>query len=53
MKTNQQPEVSAFIALAVNIALAVGLVVGCAAAGPADADPTCEGSLQGLIDAAP
>jgi hypothetical protein len=52
MKTNPQPEVSAFIALAVNIALAVGLVVGCAATGPADADSTCEGSLQGLIDAA-
>ena len=50
MKINPRPRVPAFISLAASMVLAVALLVGCAAADPVDIDPTCEGSLQDLID---
>jgi Ca2+-binding RTX toxin-like protein len=49
MKTNPQPGVSAYIAA--SMVLAVALLTGCApSTGPAAAEPTCQGSLQGLVD---
>jgi hypothetical protein len=50
MKINPRPRVPAFISLAASMVLAVALLVGYAAADPVDVDPTCEGSLQDLID---
>jgi hypothetical protein len=52
MKTHPQPRVAAFVALAASTAAAVALLLGCGVADPADADPTCTGSLQDLVDAA-
>ena len=49
METNSRPRVLAV--LAVSTALAVALLVGCAVEGPAEAGPTCDGSLQDLVDA--
>ena len=52
MKSYPQPKVSAHIALAASMILAVFLLTGCASAGPEAADPTCGRSLQDLIDSA-
>ena len=52
MKRNPQPKVSASIAFVASMIFAVILLVGCGAVGPEAESPTCDGSLQGLVNAA-
>ena len=52
MKTDPRPRASAYMAFAASMALAVAFLIGCSAADSAAVVPTCERSLQSLVDEA-